>query len=222
VANPTLLSVPQTLATFVSVTLGIIVAVVGLRFTLFPNVEPVTGRELSIAQVGVEPSITLEDYARYTSQSLSPTLREPCIPGVRAGMQAPPPHSSMSSPTASISLPHGSDFGIAVHFSFTASGLRGECVGAKYVLFDGESGKRVTQTATMEGSWETELRDADVGTGALWIPNSAMESLISFVVRVELYRYSLEDYRRLTFIDSVKHCLPAALPCAESSIRRSR
>ena len=205
-----------------SAVLGLFTASLGFilanMFVVFPNMEPVTSRSVTVSAVSVEPGVTFGDYLRHTTRRLQPEATESCVRRIRdalatpAASQAQP--SPASQPTAPLTRILDADPGMSLHFTFTASGFRGECVVAESVVFDGTTGRRVrNDTVFVEQPWETLLRDADTASGELWIPELMTANLSSVVARVELYSFSSQKIQRLIYGDSVKICLPAGLPC---------
>jgi hypothetical protein len=186
-------------------------------FGLYPNLQPITGREVLITQISLEPSVSFDDYQRHTTRRLVPTGPESCVSRIQGDLPSPREASSAELTELPPPAPAPGETGLAIHFAFTASGFRGECVVAEYVAFDGDKGTRLPQPISFSGSWETDLRDTDAGSGELWIPDSTIEQTRSMIVRVELYSYSESQIRRLTYLDTAKLCLPAAFECPPPS-----
>jgi hypothetical protein len=212
----------------VTALLAFIAGAATFAFLILPNYQPVTSRAVEIVDVSVEPGLTLDQYLRDTTKRLVRERPDSCIDKIHSRLRGGTAAPTVTGPTASgqpvtiepgASAPAPTSTGLAVHFNFTATGFAGECVAAEHVVFDAATGHRVgerQQFSFEQGAWETPLREADAGSGELWIEDAGLVGLHEIVVRVELYSYG-EKIQRLTFRDTERLCLPAAFTCPDAS-----
>jgi hypothetical protein len=207
----------------VAVAVAVLSGIVALVFIFLPNLQPATERAVTISAVSVEPGVSFGDYLKHTTRRLVPERPMSCLQRLRESLATPLPTARPASAPSATPGPSpvilDPEPGLSIHFTFTASGFAGECVVSEPVVFDGVTGRRVANRSNIviQQPWETDLRDADTASGELWVPDAMVEGLRSIVARVELYSYSQGKIQPLAYADSVRLCLPQALPCTSSS-----
>jgi hypothetical protein len=186
------------------VLVGLVIAATGFFtgtvYKLLPNLVPITERTAEITIVTAEPSVTQDEFGQHTIVDRGKGTEFHC------GQQQERP----------LSRPEGNELGFVIHFAFTVAGLRGDCVLTEYVLFDGATGRRlVIDRPQFQQDWSTDLREADAGSGEIWVSEKDLATLTTdaVVVRVELYN---QASRRLTYLDSPRLCLPTLRACDDS------
>ena len=185
----------------IAVAVAIAAFVAGTLYDLLPNLVPVTERTAEVTIVSAEPAVTQEQFGEHTVVGPGNGTEFHC------GQQPdrPPPR------------PEGSEAGFVIHFAFTVAGLRGDCLLTEYVLFDGDTGRRLDiARPQFQQDWSTDLRETDAGSGEMWVSESDLDNLTTgvLVVRVELYN---DAFQRLTYSDTPRLCLPALRPCEETA-----
>jgi hypothetical protein len=173
--------------------------VAGTVYQLNPNLVPVTGRAVAVTDVQIEQSVTLTAWRTHPPVSRYRPPAGPC-----AGL-AGDSSKNFADPNADTLQ------GFVVHFQFTVSGFRGDCLWQELALFDGKTGKRLpTHDPEFIGVFETSKHDDDVGSWEIWVPNDVLTTT-TFVARVELYDGG--DGIRLAFRDSAIYCRETMQPC---------
>jgi len=84
----------------VGVATGIATFGIASALHLYPNLQPITAREVQITQISLEPSVSFDEYRQHTTRRLVPTGPESCVSRIRAQLASPSTLSLPSEPTS--------------------------------------------------------------------------------------------------------------------------
>jgi hypothetical protein len=177
----------------------------GSLFNVFPNLQPVTSRTVSVETISIEPSVTMGEYSTHSTfrrgAAAYDASRGSCgqILG-EAGEWQPNP-SRAAEP------------GIAVTFLLDFSGFAGRCLYVEPVAFDATTMKRLPGPMEMFSVIAADKRESDQAGFELWISERVASE--PFVLR--LLVFDGDAGHLLTYRDSGRICPPQYLPCPPES-----
>jgi hypothetical protein len=133
-------------------------------FLIRPNLVPSTENHAEIRTVAVEPGVTLQQYFQHPAVRHSLDRLKATYPdNTRRLLEGERPRMHVE--------------GFAVHFEVKLKGLRDVDIAPRWSLFDGDSGRRLSESELLDPlplTFRIEKKDADSGAWEIWDDTSGV------------------------------------------------
>ncbi|HEU4868457.1 MAG TPA: hypothetical protein VFV09_12110 [Actinomycetota bacterium] len=150
--------------------IGVVTGLLGALFIVRPNLAPSTGNLVEIAQVAVEPNVTLDQYLNH------PTVER--VVGERDLKEFRRAKREFLDRVGGV-----------VHFDFRVNGVRNIDLAQRWSVFDADSGKRLGESEDLDPlplTFTAEKKDDDLGSWEFWVDTTTASAARVFV-RIELF-----------------------------------